>query len=244
STQMTLPRDTAKVDSVYMTADTLYSRMIMLRDYKALDFKLDRSGGEIETDEDVDYGDEGDYGSDNTDIETENLTPLSDSVKTAIDSVSMDSISVDGIIDSIPIDSTAIHGEMDSVKTIVTEKADEKLTIEKPQEIKKVVPVDAAKRATVIKEAARADISRSMRQDSILRQQAVIPEEATADSLINQAIATAQTPDTTFKDTSDEAYLDTARTRIVKAYYNVRMFKSDLQAVADSVYYGMADSMF
>jgi len=244
STQMTLPRDTAKVDSVYMTADTLYSRMIMLRDYKALDFKLDRSGGEIETDEDVDYGDEGDYGSDNTDIETENLTPLSDSVKTAIDSVSMDSISVDGIIDSIPIDSTAIHVEMDSVKTIVTEKADEKLTIEKPQEIKKVVPVDAAKRATVIKEAARADISRSMRQDSILRQQAVIPEEATADSLINQAIATAQTPDTTFKDTSDEAYLDTARTRIVKAYYNVRMFKSDLQAVADSVYYGMADSMF
>src|SRR5690606_24022386 len=33
-------------------------------------------------------------------------------------------------------------------------------------------------------------------------------------------------------------------TRIVKAYYNVRVFKSDLQAVADSVYYGMVDSMF
>ncbi|MBD1433888.1 hypothetical protein H8B06_13705 [Sphingobacterium sp. DN00404] len=244
STQMTLPRDTAKVDSVYMTADTLYSRMIMLRDYKALDFKLDRSGGEIETDEDVNYGDEGDYGADNTDIETENLTPLSDSIKTIVDSVSMDSISVDGIMDSILIDSTAIHREMDSLKTIVTEKAEEKLTIEKPQEIKKAVPVDSAKRATIIKEAARADISRSMRQDSILRQQAVIPEEATADSLINQAIATAQTPDKTFKDTTNEAYLDTARTRIVKAYYNVRMFKSDLQAVADSVYYGMADSMF
>src|SRR5690606_1692713 len=95
-----------------------------------------------------------------------------------------------------------------------------------------------------IKEAARADIARSMAQDSILRQQAVIPEEAAADSLINRAIATAQTPDTTFKDTTNQAYLDTARTRIVKAYYNVRMFKSDLQAVADSVYYGMADSMF
>ena len=30
----------------------------------------------------------------------------------------------------------------------------------------------------------------------------------------------------------------------MEAYYNVRVFKSDLQAVADSVYYGMADSMF
>src|SRR5690606_16849476 len=37
---------------------------------------------------------------------------------------------------------------------------------------------------------------------------------------------------------------DTAKTRIVRAYYNVRLFKSDLQAVADSAYYGMVDSMF
>ncbi|MFD2537262.1 OstA-like protein [Sphingobacterium chuzhouense] len=230
STQTPLPRDTVKVDSVYMTADTLYSRMIMLRDYEALDFKLDRSGGEIETDDDVDYGDEDDYGSDNSSIETENLTELSDSVKTAIDSVSMDSISVGGVIDSI--------------EAVTAKKIEEKPTIDKAAEIKKTAPINSTKRAAVVKEAARADISRSMQQDSILRQQAVIPEEATTDSLINQAIASAQTPDTTFKDTSSEAYLDTARTRIVKAYYNVRLFKSDLQAVADSVYYGMADSMF
>lgn len=244
SAQMTLPQDTAKVDSVYMTADTLYSRMIMLRDYKALDFKLDRSGGELETDDDVDYGDEDDYGSDDIGVETEGQTQASDSVKTVIDSVSMDSISVDGILDSIPIDSTAINRmEVDSIETAVAKKVEEKLTIEKPAEIKKGIPVDSTKK-TAIKEAARADIARSMAQDSILRQQAVIPEEAAADSLINRAIATAQTPDTTFKDTTNQAYLDTARTRIVKAYYNVRMFKSDLQAVADSVYYGMADSMF
>ncbi|PRD54830.1 hypothetical protein C5749_12955 [Sphingobacterium gobiense] len=244
STQTTLPRDTAKVDSVYMTADTLYSRMIMLRDYKALDFKLDRSGGEIETDEDIDYGDEDDYGSEDSGIETDNLTQLSDAVKTAIDSVSIDSISAEGAIDSIPIDSASINRlKTDSVETVVAKKVEEKLAIAKPADIKKATLVDSTKKAA-IKETARADIARSMAQDSILRQQATMPEEATADSLINQAIASAQTPDTTFRDTTNEAYLDTARTRIVKAYYNVRMFKSDLQAVADSVYYGMADSMF
>jgi len=244
STHMTLPRDTAKVDSVYMTADTLYSRMIMLRDYKALDFKLDRSGGEIETDEDIDYGDEDDYGSEDSGIETDHLTQLSDSVKTAIDSVSIDSISVEGGIDSIPIDSASINRmKTDSVETVVAKKVEEKLAIAKPADIKKAIPIDSTKKAA-INETARADIARSMEQDSILRQQAAMPEEATADSLINQAISVAQTPDTTFKDTANQAYLDTARTRIVKAYYNVRMFKSDLQAVADSVYYGMADSMF
>src|SRR5690606_19327271 len=113
----------------------------------------------------------------------------------------------------------------------------------KPADTKKVTQVDSTKKAA-IKETARADIARSIAQDSILRLQATMPEEAAADTLINQAISVAQTPDTTFKDTTNRAYLDTARTRIVKAYYNVRMFKSDLQAVADSVYYGMADSMF
>ncbi|WP_243403189.1 OstA-like protein [Sphingobacterium haloxyli] len=221
STQTALPRDTAKVDSVYMTADTLYSRMIMLRDYEALDFKLDRSGGEIETDDDVDYGDEEDYGSDDEGM--------------AMDSISMDSIS---------IDSTMINRiDADSVEAAVAKKVEEKVAIAKPAEIKKAIPVDSSKKLAM-KETARADIARSMAQDSILRQQADMPKEATADSLINKAISVAQMPDTTFKDTTDQAYLDTARTRIVKAYYNVRMFKSDLQAVADSVYYGMADSMF
>lgn len=239
SIHMEPPADTVKIDSVYMTADTLYSRMIMLRDYNALDFKLDRSGGEIETDDDVDYGDEEDYGLDDDGAEPANTTPLPDAAQAVMDSISLDSNSVEGIIDSIPVDSV----RRDSVETTLTRKVEENPIVEKPATIKKPL-LDSAKKTTVVKEAARADIARSMAQDSVLRQEAIIPLETTADSLINQAIAVAQTPDTVFKDTSDEAYLDTARTRIVKAYYNVRMFKSDLQAVADSVYYGMADSMF
>src|SRR5690606_38549414 len=120
----------------------------------------------------IDYGDEDDYGSNDNGVETDSLTQLSDSVKTTIDSVSRDSIFVNGVIDSI---------EASAAKRI-----EEKSTIDKATGIKKVTPINSTKPAAVVKEAARADIPRSMAQDSVLRQQAVIPEEATADSLINQ----------------------------------------------------------
>lgn len=242
STHIPPPRPAANVDSVYMTADTLYSRMIMLRDYQALDLKLNRDGGEIESDDDIDYGDEeDDYGLDEDDAEPGKArgANLRDAVGATLDSLSAGDISLEGLMDSIPIDSVAADSLL---KTLPLETP----PIELPAEVKKTIPKDTAKKVSDVKEPARADISRSMRQDSILRQeaQAVIPQETTVDSLITQAITAAQTPDTTLRDTSNEAYLDTARTRIVKAYYNVRLFKSDLQAVADSVYYGMADSMF
>lgn len=38
------------------------------------------------------------------------------------------------------------------------------------------------------------------------------------------------------------ANLDTVRTRIIKAYHNVRVFKGNLQAVSDSLFYADADS--
>src|SRR5690606_29801862 len=116
--------------------------------------------------------------------------------------------------------------------------------VRKTDELKKSSPATAARSAGKTDSAARSEIGKTLAQDSIIRQRAVIPRVAEADSIMNKALLTAQTPDTVIKDTSNQAYLDTARTRIVKAYYNVRMFKSDLQAVADSLYYGMADSMF
>src|SRR5690606_29841575 len=91
-------------------------------------------------------------------------------------------------------------------------------------------------------------IEAALKADSLTRQNAIIPTGSEADSLLNNALKVAQTQDTVTKNipagdsTTINAIPDTARTRIVKAYYNVRLFKSDLQAVADSVYYGMADS--
>ncbi|MFD1768529.1 OstA-like protein [Sphingobacterium suaedae] len=211
STQTMPPLQPAKVDSAYMTADTLYSRLILLKEYKALNFKLDRNGGELEMDEDVDYGDD------------EDLSLDSGMVNDA------DSL----IQNKIDLDSIKAETSLKRTEKEAKERTDAKLQTSRQPAKSKTLP-----------SASESDVSKSLKQDSVLRQKAIVPRLAEADSIINKALVVAQKPDTLRKDTSNQAYLDTARTRIVKAYYNVRMFKSDLQAVADSVYYGMADSMF
>ncbi len=207
-------KPSAKVDSVYLTADTLFSKLILLKDYKPLHFNLDRDGGELEVDDDIDYGD----GEDADDLQDARFSNLeTDSIASLTDSLRVD-------IDSLKIEEP----------------------LQKPEPPK--IPDSENKKPTTTqvpkKEEGMMDIGKNLKQDSIIRRQAVIPMGGEADSLMNEAINVAQTPDTTYKLPPDSLALDTARTRIVKAYYNVRMFKSDLQAVADSVYYGMADSMF
>src|SRR5690606_35779224 len=79
----------------------------------------------------------------------------------------------------------------------------------------------------------------SLSEDSILALDSsltVIPK-GTGDSLLNEATKIALTAKT------DTLNTDTGETRIVKAYHNVKIFKSDLQAIADSAYYGYADSV-
>ncbi|WP_235891144.1 OstA-like protein [Sphingobacterium lumbrici] len=216
-------KEETKMDSVYLTADTLFSKVIPLKEYIALDLKLDRSGGELIVEDDVDYGDNDDSdldaGSIDLDTDSAALTLNLDSGKTVIDSLEK----IDILQQNIP-DST--------LKSI-------------PQK-----PVIQTKKTQNSKKEEPPSIEATIKADSLMRQNAVIPTGSEADSLLNNALKVAQTQDTTTKNismgdsTTINAVSDTARTRIVKAYYNVRLFKSDLQAVADSVYYGMADSMF
>lgn len=195
-------------DSVYTTADTLYSKVIFLKDYKPLHFNLDRNGGALEVEKEQDYGDDED--------DEENA------------------IGID-----LPTDSSATVA-IDSLpnKAIAT-------AAKAAQVVKKNVAPKAKGAAIVKKTNDSLSIDKTLKQDSILRQKAVIPALAEADNQITKALAIAKTPDsTTALVGKDSAYRDTARTRIIKAYHNVRLYKSDLQAVADSAYYGMADSMF
>ncbi|HBW79892.1 MAG TPA: hypothetical protein DEF78_06040, partial [Sphingobacterium sp.] len=71
-----------------------------------------------------------------------------------------------------------------------------------------------------------------------MRKKAIIPKGGESDKLMGAALKNAQ------QGKRDSLAQDTTKTRIIKAYYNARLFKSDLQAVADSMYYGMQDSMF
>lgn len=199
TTSNSLPSSPPVVDTAYMTADTLYSRVILVSAYRPLDLKLDRDGGEIDDQEDVDYG---------------NIDEL-DLFESEGD---VDSLSENMDESSVSLDSTQVTSTTDQeVRDIVNEK---------------LSPPDSLE-----------EISRITLADSILREHAVIPTGFEQDSLMNDAIRAVHTADTTIRDSS-EIFADTAKTRIVKAYYNVRVFKSDLQAVADSAYYGMADSMF
>lgn len=149
---MTTESDSAGVDSIYMTADTLYTRVIPMKEFKGVnrpDFKKD---SELEA--------PAERGGDN---------------------------------------GRAENPGADAVQPEAPGRRDRKSDRGVAEQVKgNTVPKDTTKTA--------ADTTRM----------AVTP----ADSLAN----------------------DTSRTRIVMAYRNVKLFKSDLQARADSIFFGYADS--
>ncbi|MDR6737715.1 OstA-like protein [Sphingobacterium sp. 2149] len=199
----------AQVDSVFMTADTLFSQMIFRKDYVAKDFKLDREGGAIEDDNEVDYGEK-------------------DSTSAQIDSID----ALKTVADSLQKDLDSLH-KKDNRKPVVeknTNKVHDNLTNKKP-----VVPKKAP---IIVGDQNKIEIEKNLKADSVLRKKAIIPKGGESDKLMGAALKNAK------EGKSDSLAQDTAKTRIIKAYYNARLFKSDLQAVADSMYYGMQDSMF
>ncbi len=198
----------SKVDTVYMTADTIFSRTIPRAEYVALNLGLSRDGGQLLLEEDVDYGDDDDL------IE-------------AGESDELNELSIPPTISNA--DSTdVVNSTIAAVDSI------------QKKELQRAIgrPPDTGKRADSL------TIANTLKADSTLRDQVVIPLENEAGKRIDAAMETVMKPDSLSAQDSVKALADTARTRIVKAYHQVRMFKSDLQAVADSVYYGMQDSMF
>jgi len=202
-------KEKAEMDSVFMTADTLFSQMIFRRDYIARDFKLDREGGAIEEDNEVDYGDKDSISSDVDSTNT--LQQAADSLKKGIDSLHKKEIKKP-VLDNV--------GKKLS-DTVTTNR----------QHIPKKQPV-------IVGDQNRIEIEKNLKADSVLRKKAIIPKGGESDKIMGAALKNAQ------EGKRDSLSQDTAKTRILKAYYNARLFKSDLQAVADSMYYGMQDSMF
>ena len=199
----------SQVDSVFMTADTLFSQMIFRRDYIAKDFKLNREGGAIEDDNEVDYGDQ-------------------DSSSTTVDST--------GTLENIKDD---LHKGIDSLHKKDSGKPVLEKSIKKVQDtLTNKKPIAAKKTPAIVGDQNKIEIEKNLKADSVLRKKAIIPKGGESDKLMGAALKNAQ------QGKRDSLAQDTAKTRIIKAYYNARLFKSDLQAVADSMYYGMQDSMF
>lgn len=247
------PNQPPVVDTIYLTADTLFSRLIFLRDYVPRVFELDREGGELDEYSDDEYTDE-EYSDDLGGLDqfappgegdTRTLARPPRLGGTPADSTVVDSIA------ALPPDS--LRAPADSLTATLEDTVQIKDSVIQTDTVIAGARVasDSAMLATHVERVGAVPLSaelghdalaQGLAADSALREQAVIPTGGEADSLMAGAVAALSRPST---DTipSDSLANDTAKTRIIKAYYNVRLFKSDLQAVADSVYYGYPDSM-
>lgn len=170
--------DSAKVDSIWMTADTLYSKVIYARDL--IPYKKD----EVIPDSEIAEKEEG------PEI----------NAKAAINSILTDPI------DSIPaLPSAAKKAEIDIKKELPQKELDVKSPPDKIPLLEPKKPNKPSKKPLLVKDKV---------QDSVK----VSP---------------------LLKDTVN---LDTTRTRIISAFHNAKIFKSDLQAKADSMFFSDADS--
>ncbi|MFC6103915.1 OstA-like protein [Olivibacter domesticus] len=218
------PRE--QTDSVYMSADTLYSRVMLLKDYNPIELNLQRDGGDLDVEEDdSEFTEPADSTSlDSTATMRETTDSLS--VKPAQDSIitnQKENLSADSLI------KTALKDSL-STKQVPTDLSQEA--------IKKAVAKTTKLQNDSIAKTQRELISKELAEDSLLIKEIDIPKVGQADSSFALAKKTALN-----KSSTDSTTLDTAKTRIVKAYHHMRIFKSDLQARADSAYYGYPDSI-
>lgn len=182
---MLAEQDSAKVDTIWMTADTLLTKLVLLRDVAPLDGEEIKSDAEIGQEEAAVII-EGQEETETTPI-IENITPT-----------------------DIPTDSIAAEPE-------VKERPRRRLfglLKPKKEEPPKQKTVDLA-----------ATVKKTVPDSTLLSQN---------DSLQNVTDS--------LKLTQTVLPLDTTRTRIVLAYNNVKIFKSDLQSKSDSAFYSYSDS--
>ncbi len=181
---ITSESDSAKVDSLWMTADTLFSKVIFTRDlipYHKEELKADTALADI----------------------TANRTGVSPGVS---EPANPDSAAV-----SEKIRVKEIPGRKEAVADTVPAK--------KP-------PADKAiTGAKTVPAAKKEKLSAADRRKAVDTKGKIV-----SDTLAKKAALT------------DSAAADTSRTRIVLAYHRAKIFKSDLQARADSMFFSYADS--
>lgn len=183
---MLAEQDSAKVDTIWMAADTLFTKLIFLRDLVPLDATKAKTDEElVEEDAVIIEGQE------------------------EIEVPASQGISVTAPAEEEMQDSVAVQPEPVKPKRRLFG-----LLKPKPQTVKEPV-----KRPEKTIEPALPDSITALAQSD---------STALADSL--KTATALNTP------------LDTTRTRILLAYNNVKIFKSDLQSKSDSAFYSSADS--
>jgi lipopolysaccharide export system protein LptA len=171
--------DSAKVDSIWMTADTLFSKVIFARDL--VPYKKD----EVVPDAEIAAKDEAPQISSKGAI---NATVVSEKNK-----------------------APALRN--------TTEKANKDVEVEELVKEPDDVKIPGAKQPPP-----------EIKKPKIQPPKAVLSKDKNPDSLKVAVLA------------KDSISMDTTRTRIISAFHNAKIFKSDLQAKADSMFFSEADS--
>lgn len=176
--------DSSKVDSIWYTADTLFSKVVLTKDVKP--YRKDEL---------------------KADTALAGLEPVADAVKPPGLASNREQLIGEGKTPST----------QDSVKNTVTTAVPDK----------KIPPPEVKKPSGQLKMTKTDTLNATGAKKAPL-----IPQiKGSPDSLKTKTALT-----------KDSASTDTARSRIILAYHNAKIFKSDLQATADSMFFSYSDS--
>lgn len=226
--------DKGKVDSIYMAADTLYTRLIPMKEFKAIVYP--------------------EFGKEIAEADTAAGTRAVDSIPAVInpqDTVGGRQQTVTGAGNN---QKKAKRG----LKGILSRKSANKSEVEQPADL------PAKDTRAIVRDTVPADTIPDKSRVAPPKQEPVSPGKAVSGKNADMKPPASKTgrsdtvkiklpADTAatkrgIKDTLKAAQSDslqsqdTTRTRIVLAYRKVKIFKSDLQGKADSIFYSYADS--
>ena len=232
---ITTESDSSKVDSIYMTADTLFSKVVLSRLVQP--YRKDELKKDTELDEPL-----ADSVSANAKTETDEKgivkpTPIKSKLRgkkgkkeiaeTKKDSsLKVDSVQTKPVTDSVQ--KWAIPVKIDSVQTGSLTDSVLKKNISAKTDSGQIKPV---KNSGVILPPSRKPVkavSNSVKAKVSKRE----ARKNAADKI----------PDKSLVAIKDTANLDTSHVRIVMAYHHSKIFKSDLQAKSDSMFFSYGDS--
>ena len=202
---ITTESDSAKVDSIYMTADTLFSKMILNSRLKSAQKEKLKNDSELE-----------EQLSDTSGIK---VTQAPAKLKSK----------------SVPRLTRKQRKDLEKNKTAGTDSAALKPTIKINS-----LPDSAATEKVLVDMADSAKIKKNAKSkpQKALSDSTVKSQKVNAKNVARQKV-TASKKAKAIKDSVDR---DTAKTRVVMAYHRARIFKSDLQARADSMFFSYGDS--
>ena len=233
---ITTESDSSKVDSIYMTADTLFSKMVLSRLVQP--YRKDELKKDTELDEPLPDSTSANAKPETDDeegiIKSAPLKPKLKGKKGKKDTakppkdipVKIDSVQAKSVTDSIPkkdipvkADSVQTKPLTDSVpKKDIPAKIDSVQT--KPVKGSGVILPPARKPVKAVSNAVKTKITKR-------------------EARKNAAVKISDKPVVAIKDTAN---LDTSHVRIVMAYHNSKIYKSDLQAKSDSMFFSYGDS--